>query len=117
MTADPRAMAEILRMASIYRKRNYHDLAIRLLKGAIDTSYADEESLAMLTFELAEAYSDEGNFFAARQLYRKAVNVWERVHPESSQHPLSYAEILVTLQELSSRCQAQAEYGSSSGAA
>ena len=101
MGPDPQAMAEILRMASIYKERQYFDLAIRMLTEAISTARADYDSVAVLFYNLAEVYSDEGNYFASRIFYKKAATFWQRGHTGASDQLLSQGEILGRLQMVS----------------
>ncbi|GEM_PF-2833297 len=103
MGLQARAIDEIICLARIYRKRGLFDLAIRVLQGAIAGSAEEDLDLALCFYNLAAAYEDEGNYFAAQTFYKDAVAVWEKLNPADSLSALWYSDALKKLQELSDR--------------
>jgi tetratricopeptide (TPR) repeat protein len=59
----------------------------------------DSEQLAVTFYRLAETYSDEGNYKAAQIYYRRAVEIWEKIHPDpDSAEALAYERALQRMQ-------------------
>lgn len=99
---SPKPSTELLYMAAIYRRRQYHDLAIKLLNELIEfeerSGIPDKTCLSLGLYNLAEVYSDQGNDFKARPLYARAAELW---HSQWGRDPLSilwYSESLQGLQ-------------------
>jgi tetratricopeptide (TPR) repeat protein len=59
----------------------------------------DSEQLAVTFYRLAETYSDEGNYQAAQIYFRRAAEIWERIHPDpDSAEALAYERALERMQ-------------------
>lgn len=96
---------EIKSMADIYRSRGLYqqaaelyELLIKLERSAAD---CDAEDLGLLCYQLAESYSAIAKYEEAQPLYKEAVSLWERQHPEDALNWLWYLEALTKLENLS----------------
>jgi len=62
MASDLTALAELLHMVSIYRRRGFPDLAIKLLQEIVDleeqSAHPNQRILALARYNLAELYAD-----------------------------------------------------------
>jgi tetratricopeptide (TPR) repeat protein len=59
----------------------------------------DSEQLAVTFYRLAETYSDEGNYQAAQIYFRRAAEIWEKIHPDpDSAEALAYERALERMQ-------------------
>ena len=103
MTLKRNPGIEILYMASIYRSHYMYDLAIKMLRELIElnekSSTPDLTWVAIAQYNLAEVYSDEGNFILSRELYRRAVENWCKARPKSPESIMWYSSTLVGLQQ------------------
>jgi len=59
------------------------------------------EQLAVNFYRLGETYSDAGNYQAAQTYYKRATEIWEKIHPDlESPAALSYERALERLQAI-----------------
>lgn len=66
---------------------------------------AESDQLALNFYQLGEIYDDEGKHGAAKIYYKRAADVWQRLHTESDSNPFWYREALTKLGEASERQQ------------
>jgi tetratricopeptide (TPR) repeat protein len=78
MRAENIDLAELVYMASVYRKRRFYSEAVDLLTQALSNAHGDAEpnSSALVQYSLAKVYEAQGNIFFARELYAQALNDW-----------------------------------------
>jgi len=77
MRAENVDLAELVYMASVYRKRRFYSEAVDLLTQALsDADHAEPNSSALVQYCLAQVYEAQGNIFFARELYAQALNDW-----------------------------------------
>jgi|SRR6516162_6487352 tetratricopeptide (TPR) repeat protein len=98
---------EILYMASIYRSHYIYDLAIKMLRELIEmnakSSAPDYTWVAIAQYNLAEVYSDQGNFILAKEMYKQAAESWCKVRPRSPDSMMWYSAALLGLQKHTDR--------------
>jgi tetratricopeptide (TPR) repeat protein len=63
----------------------------------------ESDQLALNFYQLGEIYDDEGKRGAAKIYYKRAADIWQRLHPESDSNPFWYREALSRLGETSER--------------
>jgi tetratricopeptide (TPR) repeat protein len=78
MRAENDELAELIYMATVYRKRRFYSEAISLLTQALSAAAGckNARTEAIVQYSLARAYEEQGNNFFAKELYRQAVNDW-----------------------------------------
>lgn len=78
MRAESVDLAELIYMASVYRKRRFYSEAVNLLTQALSTIQGDDNlnTDAIVQYSLARVYDEQGNQFFAKELYQQALRDW-----------------------------------------
>ncbi len=78
MRAENLDLAELIYMASVYRRRKFYSEAIDLLTEALHATQGKRNSRhdAIVQYSLARVYEEQGNGFFARELYDQALSDW-----------------------------------------
>jgi tetratricopeptide (TPR) repeat protein len=107
MTTDENPLTEILCMASVYRAHRMYDFAIKMIRELIELNHksldTDRAWLALAQYNLAEIYSDQGNYILAKALYVQAAENWEGVCPKDPANLMWYSKALLSLQNQTDR--------------
>src|SRR6202021_1730625 len=81
-------LSELSHMASVYRKLGQFAAAENLYRVIIDelekTGQVHDQRMALVLYSLAELCSDQQRTGEALPLYKRAVEIWERIHPIES---------------------------------
>jgi tetratricopeptide (TPR) repeat protein len=90
MRADSLDLAELIYMASVYRKRKFYSEAIDLLIEALNASKGQSSltTEAIVQYSLAKVYEEQGNSFFARELYEQALLDWLGKKPFNPLHQI-----------------------------
>jgi len=94
---DP--LDEMRRMAGIYNRRGRFDLAEQLYKHLVDVS-SESQAGAVSLYGLGEFYIEQQRFAEATACFKRAVDIWERLHPQDALSVMWYTDALMKLQKL-----------------
>lgn len=106
---DLKCLAELLYLVSFYKRHNQTDVAIPILQNFIKQfgkeacRLKDKRVLALSLYNLAELLTDEGDRLIARELYNRAVDLWNEIDPDNRSSTLWYQGACQRLQEETDR--------------
>jgi tetratricopeptide (TPR) repeat protein len=117
MRAETIELAELVYMASVYRRRKFYSEAINLLTQALSASQSqkDRSTDAIVQYSLARVYQEQGNNFFAKELYDQALSDWLGGKAANPIHQLWSSRTLRSLeracqqliQQVEQRCEIQ----------
>ncbi len=96
MSQDP--LFEMTGIASVYRKRGMYELAETLYRKVLAASPESKQG-AIALYGLGELYSDQGRYPEATDYFKRAVAIWETLHPVDARSMLWYMDALTKLQD------------------